>query len=66
MNNLKQWVNNNDFTEAFNEHLDGLIIFQHKIMEQASEPAIFYRAQGAITQLRKLKLLRETVNGAES
>ena len=61
--NLKQWVNDKDFVDAFNEHLDGLIHLQHKIMEQATEPAIFYRAQGAITQLRKLKLLRETING---
>jgi hypothetical protein len=61
--NLKQWVNDKDFVDALNAHLDDLIYLQHKIMEQASEPAIFYRAQGAITQLRKLKLLRETVNG---
>lgn len=60
--NLKQWVNDKDFVDAFNEHLDGLIYLQHKQMEQATEPAVFYRAQGAVSTLRKLKLLRETVN----
>ena len=61
--NLKQWVNDKDFVDALNAHLNDLIYLQHKIMEQATEPAVLYRAQGAITQLRKLKLLRETVNG---
>ena len=60
---LKQWVNDKNAMDDFIKHLDDLIWLQHKQMEQASEPAIFYRAQGAITQLRKLKLLRETVNG---
>lgn len=60
---LKQWVNDKNAMDDFIKHLDDLIYLQHKQMEQALEPAIFYRAQGAIAQLRKLKLLRETVNG---
>jgi len=63
MNNLKPLVNNKDLYEAFQQHIDDLICLQHKQMEQATEPVIFYRAQGAVTTLRKLKLLRETVNG---
>jgi len=63
MNNLKPLVNNKDLYEAFQQHIDDLIYLQHKQMEQATEPVIFYRAQGAVTTLRKLKLLRETVNG---
>jgi len=65
MHNLKQWVNNKDFVDAFNAHIDDLIYLQHKQMEQATEPAVFYRAQGSVATLRKLKLLRETVNGAQ-
>ena len=65
-NHLKQWVNNKDFMDAFKEHLDDLIYLQHKQMEQASEPAVFYRAQGAVSTLRKPKLLRETVNGGQA
>jgi hypothetical protein len=55
-------VNNKELYEAFLKHVDDLIYLQHKQMEQATEPVIFYRAQGAITTLRKLKLLREQVN----
>lgn len=63
MSNLKQLVNNKELYEEFLKHVDDLIYLQHKQMEQATEPVIFYRAQGAVTTLRKLKLLRETVNG---
>lgn len=59
---LKKLVNDKDLYEEFLKHVDDLIYLQHKQMEQATEPVIFYRAQGAITTLRKLKLLRETVN----
>ena len=62
MHNLKQLVNNKELYEAFLNHIDTLIYMQQKQMEQATEPVVFYRAQGAITTLRKLKLLREQVN----
>ena len=62
MSNLKQLVNNKELYEEFLKHVDDLIYLQHKQMEQATEPVIFYRAQGAISTLRKLKLLREQVN----
>ena len=62
-NHLKQWVNNKDFMDAFIAHLDDLIYLQHKQMERSEEPAVLYRAQGSINTLRKLKLLREQVNG---
>jgi TATA-binding protein-associated factor Taf7 len=59
---LKKLVNDKELYEEFLKHVDDLIYLQHKQMEQATEPVIFYRAQGSITTLRKLKLLRETVN----
>ena len=59
---LKKLVNDKELYEEFLRHVDDLIYLQHKQMEQATEPVIFYRAQGAITTLRKLKLLREQVN----
>ena len=64
MSNLKPLVNDKQLYDAFLQHIDDLIYLQHKQMEQATEPVIFYRAQGSIATLRKLKLLRETVNGA--
>lgn len=60
---LKKLVNDKELYEEFLKHVDDQIYLQHKQMEQVSEPAVFYRAQGAINTLRKLKLLRETVNG---
>ena len=60
---LKKLVNDKELYDTFLKHVDDLIYLQHKQMEQATEPFIFYRAQGAITQLRKLKSLREQVNG---
>ena len=59
---LKKLVNDKELYEEFLKHVDGLIYLQHKQMEQATEPVVFYRAQGAVTTLRKLKLLREQVN----
>ena len=60
---LKQWVNDKNTMDEFVKHLDDLIFLQHKTMEQADEPVDMYRAQGSIATLKKLKLLRETVNG---
>jgi TATA-binding protein-associated factor Taf7 len=59
---LKKLVNDKELYEEFLKHVDDLIHLQHKQMEQATEPVIFYRAQGAVTTLRKLKHLREQVN----
>lgn len=59
---LKKLVNDKELYEEFLKHVDDLIYLQHKQMEQATEPVVFYRAQGAVTTLRKLKLLREQVN----
>lgn len=62
MSSLKPLVNNKELYEAFLKYVDDLIHLQHKQMEQATESVIFYRAQGAVTTLRKLKTLREQVN----
>jgi hypothetical protein len=39
-----------------------LIEREHKILEQADNNIIMYRSQGAIALLKRLKLLRDTVN----
>jgi len=38
---------------------------QHKSMEQSEHSTILYRCQGAVLALRKLKQLRDEVNGRE-
>ena len=60
---LKQFVNNKQAIEEFYAHIDDLVTIQHRIIESADTPVEVYRAQGAISVLRRLKMLRETVNG---
>jgi hypothetical protein len=45
----------------FEEYIDLLISQQHRSMEQSNDAIVMYRAQGAIYQLRRLKLLRDEV-----
>jgi len=56
-------VNNNHHWEAFNNYIEQLIIQQHKALEQSDNSILMYRSQGAIASLRRLKLLRDEVNG---
>jgi len=60
---LKQFVNDKPTMDEFIKHLDDLIYIQHKNVEQAKDPIDIYRAQGSIATLKKLKLLREAING---
>ena len=61
MSHLKPLVDNLKLLNSFNDYVDILIGQQHKIMEQAGDSVTMYRAQGAITLLRRLKLLRDEV-----
>lgn len=61
---LKQLVNDKELYEEFQKHIDDLIYIRQRTMETANDAVIVYRQQGAIDVLRKLKLLKETVNGA--
>lgn len=55
-------VNNNNQWMAFCDMLDYNISMQHKKLEQATDPAEMYRAQGAIAALRSLKYLKDEIN----
>lgn len=61
--NLKPLVNNKDLYEDLLLHFDQMISQQHKLLEQASDTISIYQAQGAIKTLKKLKTLKEQVNG---
>ena len=58
VSNQAQW-------SKFEEYLDLLISQQHRSMEQSNDTIILHRAQGAIYQLRRLKLLRDEVLKAQ-
>lgn len=60
---LKQLVNDKEAYSQFIQHIDDLIYLRQRTMETANDAVIVYRQQGAIDVLRKLKLLKETING---
>jgi hypothetical protein len=64
LSKLKPWVNNNRQWEAFSDYIDAVIEMQQKALEQADDNVMMYRSQGAIAALRKLKTLRDEVNGS--
>ena len=57
MGNNRQW-------EAFSNYVDAVIEMQQKALEQADDNIMMYRSQGAIAALRRLKTLRDEVNGS--
>lgn len=62
---LTDLVNKKNKWDAFNAVLDNYISFYQKTLEQSADEKELYKAQGAITALRKLKYLKEEVNGAK-
>ncbi len=58
-------VNNKDQWEAFNNYLDDAIEQHYKVMEQSTDTIALHRQQGAIAVLRRLKQLRDEINGSE-
>ena len=61
LNKLKALVSNQAQWDKFENYLDSLIEQQHRIMEQSDNSTAMHRAQGAVYQLRRLKLLRDEV-----
>ena len=61
--NLKKLVNDKPLWDNFVEYIDHIIDQQHRAMEQAKDSTMLYRAQGAIATLRRLKYLRDEMNG---
>ena len=60
---LSDLVNRKQKWDAFNYILDNYINFHQKTLEQSNDEKEMFKAQGAITALRKLKYLKEEVNG---
>lgn len=65
MTNLKGFVNDKRLWDAFTEMLDAKIAVAHRKLENAQEIEVVYRAQGEVAALRRLKYLRDEVNGSE-
>jgi len=60
---LSDLVNRKQKWDAFNYILDNYISFHQKTLEQSNDEKEMFKAQGAISALRKLKYLKEEVNG---
>lgn len=60
---LKKIVNDKESWDALVEFYDECIADQHKIMERVTDVTDVHRSQGAIAVLRKLKYMRDKVNG---
>ena len=58
---LKGLVSNQAQWNKFSNYIDYVIAQQHRAMEQSDSIEAIHRAQGAIYQLRRLKLLRDEV-----
>ena len=63
--NLKKLVNDKALWDNFLEYIDNNIAKNHTALEQADNAVIIHRLQGAIGALRRLKYLREEMNGTE-
>ena len=64
LSHLKPLAENKRLLDSFNNYLDLLIERQHNALEQSENNIMLYRAQGSIATLRRLKLIREEVLGA--
>jgi len=61
---LKSLVNDKNTWDSFLEEIDDMIRIEHVRLENATETIEVYRAQGAIGTLKRLKFLRDKVNGS--
>lgn len=59
---IKKLVNDVELYGALMEHLDVMIAKEQRSLESLTDTTLIFRSQGAISALRKLKLLREAVN----
>lgn len=62
---IKKLVNDTETYNSFLEELKSLVEKEQKTLEQAVDPVVLYKAQGALATLRKLQTLREIVNGRD-
>ena len=63
---LKAFVNNKAEWDAFCEELDAMIAMMQTRLEQSEHVVEIHKTQGGIGALRRLKYLRDKVNGKQS
>jgi hypothetical protein len=63
--NLHDLVNRKQKWDAFNAVLDRYLEMYFKKLEQSTEVRDIFHAQGSIEAIKRLKLLKEEVNGTK-
>ena len=63
---LKAFVNNKAEWDEFCEELDAMIAMMQTRLEQSEHVIEIHQTQGGIRALRRLKYLRDKVNGTKS
>jgi len=56
-------VSNDHQWQAFNKYIDVLLSQQQTALEQSTDLVLLHRNQGAISMLRKFKLMKDEVYG---
>ena len=62
---IKLLVNDKKIWDSFNELIDQKLRFVHSQLEQTMKSEDLYRLQGEARAFRRLKLLRDEVNGPQ-
>ena len=62
---IKKLVNDPQVWQGFLEEVDTWLEREYKFLEQARDIVDIHKAQGSVKTLRKLKNLRDIVNGRE-
>lgn len=62
---IKFLVNDKKIWDSFNELIDQKLKFVHSQLEQTMKSEDLYRLQGEARAFRRLKLLRDEVNGSK-
>lgn len=62
---IKKLVNDPQIWQGFLEEIDTWLEREYKFLEQARDIVDIHKAQGSVKTLRKLKNLRDIVNGRE-
>lgn len=60
---LKAMINNKESWDQFCDYLDQEIAKHNRSLETLTDTVEIYRAQGSVNALRKLKYMRDILNG---
>lgn len=60
---LKAMINNKESWDQFCDYLDQEIAKYNRSLETLTDTVEIYRAQGSVNALRKLKYMRDILNG---